>query len=231
MSKPLRDESACVYCGAPATTKDDVPPRAIFPGRPKSLRVPACASCNNGASKDDEYFALVMSRKHRDRSQPVGAVEVALRMERAHRRSAGLRATVDPHTVFIAPRTPAGIVLPLQSWTMVNMERVERVLARLVRGIYWYRTGERLPKDLRIVAVSKDDLKPEQVKWLFDLKPAEWDRGHVGRGEVVFRYQVTRYEPFGKYGTLWLLGFYNEWDFVVQTGEAAQAPVSADTAQ
>lgn len=226
MSRRLRDTSACVHCGAPATTVDDVPPRAVFPGRPRTLRVPACLPCNNGASKDDEYFALIVSRRHRDRPQPVGAVEVAIRMERAYRRSSGLRATVDPHTVLIAPRTPAGIYLPVQSWTMLSMERVERVFGRIVRGIHWHRTGERLPRDLHLVAASKDGLGPEHVKWLASLEPAKWDGGYVRRRDV-FCYLATRYAPFGEHGTLWLLGFYNEWDFVVQTGGPVQESASS----
>jgi hypothetical protein len=143
-------------------------------------------------------------------------------MERAYRRSTGLRATVDPHTVLIAPRTPAGIYLPVQSWTMVNMDRIERVLGRVVRGIYWHRTNERLPRDLRVVAKAKNDLTEDELKWLVSLEPANWDRGHVGRGEIIFRYQATRYAPFGEHGTMWMLSFYNEWDFVVQTGESVQ---------
>ena len=53
---------ACCYCGKPATTRDHVPTRKLFPEpRPSDLiTVPACAVCNNASSKDEEYFIHVI---------------------------------------------------------------------------------------------------------------------------------------------------------------------------
>jgi 5-methylcytosine-specific restriction endonuclease McrA len=52
----------CTYCGeCRALTRDHVPPRSLFSGRPDDLiTVPSCYFCNRGASKHDEYFNLVV---------------------------------------------------------------------------------------------------------------------------------------------------------------------------
>src|SRR5258708_2493605 len=53
----------CAYCGEwRELTRDHVPSRSLFSKpRPSDLiTVPSCFSCNNGVSKDDEYFNIVM---------------------------------------------------------------------------------------------------------------------------------------------------------------------------
>lgn len=53
----------CVYCGAPnAGTRDHVPSRVLLdPPFPTNLPVvPSCLTCNNGFSRDEEYFACLI---------------------------------------------------------------------------------------------------------------------------------------------------------------------------
>src|SRR5438132_859881 len=63
MVKPIRSAVIeCCYCGRPATTRDHVPTRKLFPQpRPSDLiTVPACSVCNNSSSKDEEYLVHVI---------------------------------------------------------------------------------------------------------------------------------------------------------------------------
>ena len=68
-----RRKGECVYCGRLALLTDDhVPPQALC-SKPRPIDlvvVPACVSCNGGASKDDEYFKTVMILKDRAGSHP-----------------------------------------------------------------------------------------------------------------------------------------------------------------
>ena len=55
----MNAKALCCYCGfREATTKDHIPPKAIFnKPRPSNLvTVPCCFECNNDASKTDERF-------------------------------------------------------------------------------------------------------------------------------------------------------------------------------
>ncbi len=60
----------CYVCGKPATTRDHIPPKCIFPEskdipgtkyRDNPIIVPACVEHNCSRSSDDEYFAQVIS--------------------------------------------------------------------------------------------------------------------------------------------------------------------------
>src|ERR1700730_16699359 len=53
----------CAYCGEwREITRDHVPSRSLFSKpRPSDLiTVPSCYPCNNGVSRDDEYFNFVV---------------------------------------------------------------------------------------------------------------------------------------------------------------------------
>lgn len=54
--------TACTYCGSMATTEDHVPPKGLIrPSRRVNLwTVPSCNQCNGGASRDEEYFRMMV---------------------------------------------------------------------------------------------------------------------------------------------------------------------------
>lgn len=132
------NESRCAYCGAPATTRDHIPPKKLFPKPwPDDLiTVPACLKCNNPASKDDEYFIWMMT---------ISAKAVGLEAERARkqrltpdreRRRRMARRVVDNSGVYDVV-TPAGLYLGRSRGYTVDLVRVSRVLERVVRGLYF----------------------------------------------------------------------------------------------
>jgi len=66
-----RTVGVCTYCGETKwVSADHVPPKNLFPKPyPTDMwTVPACDDCNQGFSKDDDYFLIfVMERHHRDK--------------------------------------------------------------------------------------------------------------------------------------------------------------------
>ena len=60
----MRVPLSCVYCGKEATTRDHVIPRCLLekPYPPDLPTVPSCRPCNEGYSKDEEYFLAVMAQ-------------------------------------------------------------------------------------------------------------------------------------------------------------------------
>lgn len=54
----------CVYCRAPATTRDHIVPRCLLESPyPKDLpTVDSCAQCNGSYSKDEEYFLAALAQ-------------------------------------------------------------------------------------------------------------------------------------------------------------------------
>jgi hypothetical protein len=73
MSDTIASNNVCVYYGSTeALTDDHIPPKTLFPkARPANLiTVRSCRSCNEGASKDDEYFRLVISMRNDSGDHP-----------------------------------------------------------------------------------------------------------------------------------------------------------------
>src|SRR5262245_41527341 len=63
-TKSLPRMGQCIYCGEIRELTDDhIPPKNLFAKpRPNDLiEVPSCKVCNGGASKDDEYFRLMLT--------------------------------------------------------------------------------------------------------------------------------------------------------------------------
>ncbi len=61
MDERLRS-TACIYCGSAPETKEHIPPK-VFLDRPHPEDlpvVPACRSCNNQKSSDEEYLACLL---------------------------------------------------------------------------------------------------------------------------------------------------------------------------
>lgn len=67
---------------SPVMTTDHVPPQNLF-ARPlpaNIAKIPSCPDSNGGASKDDEYFRLIVALRHDiDHADAVVAREAALR--------------------------------------------------------------------------------------------------------------------------------------------------------
>jgi hypothetical protein len=138
----------CVYCGVRgATTADDIPPKCLF-SRPLPttlVKVPSCFPCNNGASKDDEYFRTVLSFRH-DVDHPDAEVarEAALR-SLVRPEAPGLRAAFLRGVREVELRTPAGLVLGRAGAYDVDVPRVDRVVRRIVMGLLYQEAGKPLP--------------------------------------------------------------------------------------
>src|SRR5438132_9966376 len=134
----------CIYCGATDDLTDDhVPPENIFP-KPKSsdlITVPACSPCNCSFSLDDEYFRIAI----------LGPA--ALRSPVAHSlwegpNKPGLRRSVDRESPFVTEflssrrqsevKDATGRVIGTSVGRRIEPARIDRTVARIVRGLLWH---------------------------------------------------------------------------------------------
>src|SRR5438105_15027083 len=81
----------CAYCPQPATTRDHLPPECMFtpPLRIDLVTVPACKTCNNGASADDEAFRnefSILSGSFGESANAAERLRISLRSIRRNRR-------------------------------------------------------------------------------------------------------------------------------------------------
>jgi hypothetical protein len=154
--RPPPTPKHCVYCGALATSRDHVIPRALFtPPLPQMVTVPACGTCQREKSFGDDdlahYVALTWEggQHHQAREQ----------LERV------ARATIKGHSkigkAFAkggSPRevvTAAGIYLfdvwsvPLPDGNRDMFKTLEYIIRGLhvVRNFRWDRNIDRIPND------------------------------------------------------------------------------------
>ena len=141
MYKSYRSESLCVYCQShKATTRDHVPPRALFlPPRPDNLiTVPACCDCNNGASSYDERFASDLRIAVQQTSKHPKTKDMFDRVVKTYERNKKLReekiSTIRDVDIF----SSGGIFVEHGSVVEWDIEARNSVLERTVRGLYWH---------------------------------------------------------------------------------------------
>src|SRR5690606_18999686 len=121
------DDKVCVYCGtAPATTRDHVPPRCLFPKpTPSLVTVPACAPCNEGCSKDDVYFRDILVASANLKNEP-NASRVRDTVVRSLRRpqQEGLATYIRSSFMDVDIQSPGGIFLGTGLALRVEVQRI-----------------------------------------------------------------------------------------------------------
>lgn len=138
----------CVYCRKTTSlTVDHIPPKNLFaPPRPSNLiTVPSCLPCNNQASQDDRYFqvALALNDELGDHPDIAG---ISPKVVRGLNRPQEVRSKLNllRRTKIVSRSTPSGFYYPTPLYT-VDVERLERVIERLAKGLFYYERKIILP--------------------------------------------------------------------------------------
>lgn len=143
MQPPKSD--ICVICGTrPASTSEHVPPRGFFKGTTGQFRtVPACSTCNNANSEDDEELRNYVSAQVG--KQTPGAKE--LWEKGAHKslsRSEKLRSKLLSTTHEVEVLAEDGSKIRRLAF-MIPVSLYQRVFERVTRGLYFWHTEHILP--------------------------------------------------------------------------------------
>jgi hypothetical protein len=208
----------CPYClEREADTQDHVIPEGLFDVAPPGgyIKVPACEACNNGHSRDEEYFLFMILAEATFTS--AAANRVLDRMANDHRsgrrRRTGLVKAVQAKLKRSEIYSPGGIYLGRGAATELDTPRVNRVLSKMVRGLYFHKFGGPLPKDAGVFV----DIKPEAEH--LRLAPVQAALAAPPKHLAdVFSYRVWALPGWEAY-TSWALAFY---DSVLAIGVTAQ---------
>ncbi|MDD1979990.1 HNH endonuclease [Pseudomonas asiatica] len=199
----------CVLCGEHAATKgegDHLPPQCIYPKpRPSNIpwnKVPACIPCNNGGSKDDEQFKLIIGISTGEfRSDSQSVIEAMGRTMRTNHRLA--KKVLRDYTRGYAKRNGSAILEPVVA-VQFEREAYVRVIRRMVRGLYWQQTNAILPKDAEIRVIEPESVTPElgpQISAL--LRDA--DRVELNGGTFVYKFVISEDQD-----SFWAMQFFGK---------------------
>jgi hypothetical protein len=186
--------SLCVLCGKrKATTREHVPPRAIFAKpRPSDLiTVPSCFKCNNESSITDESFKVHLGLHVWNDEQALRTLNhnTKLRAEVASKMK--LAKIVDAGNNILDE-------VPLGLW---DNEAHSITIEKCIRGLYFHHYDYILREDAKITTHYFNSLTPELIK-----VSESWAGNDIGNGDFVYKYTSASKENI--HMSVWLFQFF-----------------------
>ena len=218
MAKKFPPGSECVYCGAPPEDWDHVPPKCLFGKRNRQglIKVPTCRACNNGEAKDDQYLLQMLTMREDTQSFPDAREGHArlLRGMQDPRRIKFLQATLDGFE--FRQRVVGGVSLGAQPAFHINWQRVDRSVARIIRGLFAHEHGSRLPDEYVAVAYHFEGYDRYDIKMMATLNRVHGvalsgSRKRLGEGVLEYGCGTPVADPCT---TVWALRFYDAPSFI-----------------
>jgi hypothetical protein len=154
----------CYMCEAVATSVEHVPPKCFFPEqkdlpvgedfRKNLITVPSCEQHNTATSKDDEYALMttVASLGTSDLAHHLFSTKIIRLIKRNP--IFGTSVYTGQRVVEVA----AGDGVAFKA----DVPRYNRVIRKIVYGIYYHHTGERLRRDFKIHVAHLRNFNPER---------------------------------------------------------------------
>jgi hypothetical protein len=213
----------CAICGlSPGTTKDHIPPKNLYP-KPidndiNLNTVPACSSCNNGSSSDDEIFKVLIGMEtgeyQRDPQKIIDSLAATV----------GKNARVSGQIFSTKRRVLAGLRGPILEPAVsvhFDFKPYERVISRMVRALHWMEAGRVMALDAVVEIFPGAQLTPSlATDWmsLMHLLPLK----KLNKETLSYRYHL------GDDGThFWGMQFFSRHTTFVLVHEPATPRVEA----
>ena len=198
MSKKL-----CCFCGIrPATTRDHIPPKCVFPEpRPVDLiTVPACEECNKSTASIDEEFRVFVNLFVGKKSPE------AERLWRLRTLS-----TVKSNRRLLNKAISAfqpGYVTPKHKIILWD-DSPHRIFEKMVRGLYFHHFNEVLADRVDIIIDQIKEMTTAKVECVKSLSC-----NYIGCGQFLYRYGRANDDPLR---SVWLFVFHRNLVVMGQT--------------
>lgn len=203
----------CYWCGKPATSKEHVPPKCLFPERKdmenvfdESFRndlitVPSCDKHNIKKSNDDEYLMACIAGRVGNNS--VAFVHNSTKIKRAIDRNPHL-LKADEETVIDVN----GTKFPVK-WVTVDTVRLIHSFEAIARAIYYHEFGQSFSGSCKVVSKIFFSLEDKnstifnfRAAKLIEAEQPHWKTQIKGSNPKIFTYQFS---PIDSIGTITLL--------------------------
>lgn len=217
----------CVYCDeGEASTVDHIPPKCLFAKpRPSNLiTVPCCEPCNSKFSPDDEYFRTAMAFRWDVSQHPSSGPIHAAALRSISRSVASKFSELFTKSVESAPLiTPSGLYLGEGGRFECDMTRIYAVVARIVRGLHYKKTGVPLPQSRGVMVLDNESLEQfaplQRGEILKSMAPMLQGRPEVfGDENFLFFWRKSQ----NNVDSEWFLVFFSYVIFLGVTGDAAE---------
>lgn len=212
----------CYICGIQgADTVDHVPPKNLFHEKDRDnqlITVPAHLLCNKKYEKDDEYFRdniVIIASDLSEKAKELFNDKVSRSFQREQSQRYRQKFINEMGTVEI--RNKLGQHIKSEAIKAVDVDRINNVILRTCKGIYFNTTGKMLAPDCPMFS---NMLSPQGINIRNLLK-----RDNLLKEVVpnVFEYVIM---PKSNEGITFLLFFYEIVWFMVVTDDLAQKQIS-----
>ncbi len=216
-------QPTCYMCNEPATSREHVPPRCLFPElkdvgadcRQNLLTVPSCDEHNSGKASDDEFLMVSLAGIIGNNS--IGYAHKFSKVNRAiHRSSFSLLNQAMKNqkwsVVEFGPNKFIDVV-----WGTPDYDRLLRCFDRIARGVHMAHFGRKFRGQSKTILgyIPSDSPNPAEFQRFTRDKVAIELEGkpRLGGNHEVFNFQFTDPDQFGLY--LLHLRFYGGLDVYV----------------
>ena len=123
--------------------------------------------------------------------------------------------------------SPGGIYLGKRLAFTVNLKRIQKVVAKITRGLFYKEAGRILPQDYGISVDSNDTLETMDESSLSDLQNLilrpllSTEERSIGDGAFRYRYAIP--DDGDGFVSVWALTFYGTMPFLCIIGQGNYA--------
>jgi len=183
----MKPDQICYLCGKKnATTRDHIPPSCLFikPKPSDLITVPSCKDCNQYFSKDDEYFRALLVSLEINKSSAAEKIfeeKVIPAFDKSSRFLDRFLSQTKEAEIY----SEGGIYLKDGVVIGYEVPRIENVLNKITKGIYYKEKGEILSSEYTVMSFPIDYQFPKEVIDYMNDIPIRY----VGDGRI-FAYRV-----------------------------------------
>jgi len=200
----------CAYCGelSDNLTTDHVVPIALWikghrPQHPAT--VPACKDCHDSYDRETTYFRNCLVAMIDMDAHPMAAKLLRDPVVRSIERRPGVMRDFFRNFRRVERKTDAGIIVGTGWGFDIDMMRFNRMVEKIVRGLFYFKSGIPLPKTHEVGIFAGNDFwkLPDFQSLLEKMEP------FAGLGDDVFMFRAQR-DANDACSTAWIFMFFQQ---------------------
>ena len=199
----------CVYCGInDGITKDHIPPRSLF-SKPKPnnlITVPCCNDCNKRFKKDEDLFmGWVLFSEAGTKKE--GKKIWEQKLNRTFEKDYGLKKQIAKSFKIAEIFSPSGLYLGRRLISQIDPIRIENVIRKIVRGLFWFEYKEKisLKSKIEIIGIPKNSNNIDTLIRNSICGSRFWEK--------IFEYRYLR-KSKDTFESIWIMSFYRELYYI-----------------
>lgn len=223
MSKKDAKFGKCPFCLIETElTEKHIPPKGVFLNIPKNelFKIYACRKCNNETHKDDEYFRNIIAMANSDNPQQ-RKLYLEKTLKSSYVRSPGLKSRAQNERQLSQEYLNRNSLCDIhgnkvtKNATFADAERINNVLIKMVKGLYYYKENIYMPKNFNI-DVKFHQPQKNAIFYKLEKRIINNCKGKIGNEFSDFMYSYKIYD-MSTLKMKWNFMFYKSVIFEVDT--------------